>query len=250
MHGRAMHIRIVIPLLLALAVPAAGSAEECHGQPDGTPCAAGEDATCLGEVCTVDYREETAYIHGPSPTRRKHLGGEWCRGKFVVHGSAPVNCTNDAGGIVDCCDPASRFAALVLTVTDGGATDGDPATPGYAHTTTFTCDQCWTSDGRYLTCTGDSHKATIRDHTDDEPGLFGFKLLPRGLDATLQSGEAYAEPITCTFRFLPEERQIRGRHSSVPLPEGSDCSCESTPAGPTVRPTLVCDRCEDGPSVP
>jgi hypothetical protein len=222
----------------------------CTGLPDLTPCPDGDDAACLRELCVSDYHEENAHLAERSPTRENRLGGEWCRGKLVAFGPPVANCTDDAGRIVDCCDPTSRFKGLVLTVTDGGAEDGDPSTPGYDNITLWTCDRCRTTETRYLTCEADSAKATIKDRSDLGPGTFGFKLLPRGLDVDLQPGESFVEPITCNFQFLPEERQFRGRYDSRPLPAGSACACVTEPAGGLTRGTIVCDTCSDGPSVP
>jgi alkylation response protein AidB-like acyl-CoA dehydrogenase len=93
-------------------------------------------------------------------------------------------------------------------------------------------------------------KATIKDWGLIEPGMFGFKVFPRRLPTDLAPGERFAEPLTCTLRFLPEERQFRGRYRSEPSPAGSGCTCENTPAGVATRGTLACKRCGDGPSVP
>jgi hypothetical protein len=237
-------------VVLLLGAATRGWTGSCLGLPDLTRCPDGEDARCLAEVCISDYHEDSARLTERSATVESHLGGEWCRGRLVASGEPLANCTDAAGRIVDCCDPASRFKGLALTVTDGRVGDGDPTTSGYYDTTFWTCDECVTTATRYLTCIGHAAKATIKDRSDLGPGTFGFKLLPRGLDIRLSPGESFVEPITCTVQFLPEERQFRGRYGSGPLPAGSACSCLSTTADWWVRGRLVCDNCADGPSVP
>jgi len=223
-------------VLLATLAGAGAAWASCVGLPDGTLCLDGEDAVCENEICISDYREETGNLKQQSPTKTQHHAGVWCRGKLVADPPLPL-CLDGQGNRTDCVNDPT-FLGLTLCVVDGGQTS-------YCYT--WPPEDCGSTDGRYLRCTGVSKKATIKDRSDLGPGTFGFKLLPRGLsDAELPA--PFHGPLACEFWYESERhvRHFRGVYDSEA--DGGNCRCETTAGSPTKRGKLVCKRCTDGPS--